>query len=77
MQTHTEYESKMRDPEEGRTPAAWAAVAIMLVAFVVGTLGVCLQVWWVFWLGVAILILGAVVGKGMAMMGLGQFPKGQ
>lgn len=70
-------ESKMRDPEEGKTPAAWTAVIIMLVAFVVGTLGVCLQQWFVFWLGVALLVVGAIVGKGMAMMGLGQYAKGE
>lgn len=69
-------ETRMRDPEEGRTPAAWTAVTIMLIAFVVGTLGVCIAQPWMFWLGVALIVVGAVVGKVMAMMGMGQYPKG-
>ncbi|MFA7266883.1 MAG: HGxxPAAW family protein [Candidatus Nanopelagicales bacterium] len=69
-------ESQMRDPEEGRTPAAWTAVTIMLIAFCVGTLGVCIAQPWMFWLGIALLVVGAIVGKVMAMMGLGQYPKG-
>ena len=75
-EVQTRDESQMRDPEEGRTPAAWTAVTIMLIAFVVGTLGVCIAKPWMFWLGVALIVVGAVVGKVMAMMGLGQYPKG-
>ncbi len=66
----------MRDPHEGNTPAAWTAVIIMLIAFVVGTLGVVIAQPWVFWAGVALLIVGGIVGKLMAMAGLGQYPKG-
>lgn len=69
-------ESQMRDPEEGQTPAAWTAVIIMLIAFVVGTLGVCINQPWMFWVGVGLLVVGGIVGKVMAMMGLGQYPKG-
>jgi hypothetical protein len=69
-------ESLMRDPLDGNTPAAWTAVIIMLLAFVVGTLGVTIAQPWLFWVGVGILIVGAIVGKAMAMAGLGQYPKG-
>lgn len=75
-QVQTRDESQMRDPEEGRTPAAWTAVTIMLIAFLVGTVGVCIDQSWMFWLGVVLLLVGAIVGKVMAMMGLGQYPKG-
>jgi hypothetical protein len=69
-------ETHMRDPEEGNTPAAWTAVTIMIIAFIVGTVGVCLAQWWLLYVGFAMVIVGAIVGKVMAMMGLGQYPKG-
>lgn len=52
--------------------AAWTAVAIMLVGFTVAGLGVVLLNWWVFGAGLGIVVLGAVVGKVMSAMGLGQ-----
>jgi hypothetical protein len=58
----------------GHTPAAWTAVGIMLLGFVVGGVGVVLAELWLFWVGVAMVALGAVVGKVMSMMGLGQAP---
>ncbi|MDP2013145.1 MAG: HGxxPAAW family protein [Actinomycetota bacterium] len=56
----------------GNTPAAWTAVTIMMIASVVGTLGVMMSNWVVFWIGVALVVVGAIVGKVMQMMGLGQ-----
>ena len=43
----------------------------MLIAFCVGTLGVYIAKPWMFWLGIALIIVGAIVGKVMAMMGPG------
>jgi len=63
--------------EEGSTPAAWTTVIIMLVAFVIGTLGVCLAQPMIFWGAVVLLVLGGVVGKVMASMGYGQYPNGK
>ena len=57
----------------GSTPAAWVAVFISLVAFVVG--GVALVFtppnWPMFWVAVALLPVAMVVGKVMSAMGLG------
>ncbi|MGI9136633.1 MAG: HGxxPAAW family protein [Candidatus Nanopelagicales bacterium] len=58
--------------DHGSTPAAWTVVVIVTIAFIVGTLGVMLANWVMFWIGVGILILGVVVGKVMAMAGLGK-----
>ena len=55
----------------GNTPAAWTAVAILTVAFILGTLGIVLGNWPMFWVGVALVPIGAIVGKVMAMMGMG------
>ena len=56
----------------GNTPAAWTAVVIMMVAFLIGTIGVVIAKPVVFWIGVALIAVGAIVGKVMAMMGLGK-----
>ncbi|MCA0331288.1 MAG: hypothetical protein LCI03_15490 [Actinobacteria bacterium] len=57
----------------GNTPAAWTAVTIIMVAFVIGAVAVLTANWVLFWIGgVGGCIVGAVVGKVMSMMGYGQ-----
>ncbi len=58
--------------DHGSTPAAWTAVAIIILAFVVGTVAIILANWPFFWVGTGLVVLGGVVGKVMAMMGLGK-----
>ena len=58
----------------GSTPAAWTAVTIVTIAFLVGGIGVLLANVVVFWLGVALIVVGLVVGKVMQMMGMGGKP---
>lgn len=59
----------------GNTPAAWTGAVIIMIAFVVATLGVVMGNWIMFGIGAVLVIVGAVVGKVMQMMGLGQVPK--
>ena len=57
----------------GNTPAAWTAVTIIMVAFVIGAVAVLTANWVLFWIGgVGGCIVGAVVRKVMSMMGYGQ-----
>lgn len=56
----------------GSTPAAWTAVIVMIVGFLVAAVGAVLTDWWVIGVGFAVIALGAIVGKVMSMMGLGQ-----
>jgi hypothetical protein len=56
----------------GNTPAAWTAVTIMFVGFLVSGIAVPLELPWLFFVGLAVVVLGAVVGKVMQMMGMGQ-----
>ena len=58
----------------GNTPAAWTAVVIAILAFIVGGLGTILGNLWIVGLGFLLLIGAAVVGKLMQMAGLGQYP---
>ena len=56
----------------GQTPAAWTAVIIIIIAFLLGTIAVVIGNWPLFWIGgVALTVVGAVVGKVMSMAGLG------
>jgi hypothetical protein len=58
--------------DHGSTPAAWTTVIIITLAFVLGTLAVILGNWPLFWGSVVLVAVGAVVGKVMAMMGMGK-----
>lgn len=55
----------------GNTPAAWTAVAIMFVGFLLSGIALPLDLPWLFFVGLAVVALGAVAGKVMQMMGLG------
>jgi predicted Na+-dependent transporter len=55
----------------GNTPAAWTAVTIMFVGFLVSGFAVPLEMPWLFFVGLVVVAVGAVVGKVMQMMGLG------
>ena len=56
----------------GQSPAAWTAVIIILIAFLIGTVAVVIGNWPLFWVGgVALAVIGAVVGKVMSMAGMG------
>lgn len=58
--------------DHGSTPAAWTTVVIVILAFTVSTLALILGNWPLFWVGVGMVVLGGIVGKVMAMMGLGK-----
>jgi hypothetical protein len=43
-----------------------------MVAFLVGTIGVVIQNWPVFWVGVALVPVAGIAGKVLALMGFGK-----
>ncbi len=55
----------------GRTPANWTGASIVMIAFVLGTVGVVLAQPLVFWLGVILLAVGAAIWKVMLGMEYG------
>jgi hypothetical protein len=61
----------MAESHHGSTPAAWTAVTLILVGFLVGAVGLVIGNWLVFWVGVAIGVVAIVVGKVMQAMGMG------
>lgn len=59
------------DPGHGHSPAAWTAVIIMMVAFVIGTFAFWFEAVWLVWVSAVILVLGPVVGWILAKAGYG------
>lgn len=64
----------MSDSHEGHghTVAAWTAVSIAMVGFLVGCIGVVIATPMVFWIGVALLPIAGIAGKVLALMGYGK-----
>ena len=58
----------------GNTPAAWTCVVIVLIGFTVGGIGLVIYNMSVFWLGVALLPAGMIVGMIMSKLGMGAEP---
>ncbi|HQR79327.1 MAG TPA: HGxxPAAW family protein [Actinomycetota bacterium] len=62
----------MYDNHHGRTTAMWTGTTIVMIGFFVGTFALTMALPWLFWIGVALVPIGAIVGKAMAMAGMGQ-----
>jgi hypothetical protein len=61
----------------GNTPAAWTAVVVALLGFVVGGVGLMLDPveMAIFWVGVAIVVVAGILFLVMAKMGLHESPR--
>ena len=59
------------DPGHGHSPAAWTAVIIMMIAFVVGTIAFWIVSTWLFWVAAALVVIGPIVGWILAKAGWG------
>jgi hypothetical protein len=55
----------------GNSVAAWTAVTIICLGFVIGAIAFPLGSAILFWVGIAVSLLGIVAGKVLAMMGFG------
>jgi multisubunit Na+/H+ antiporter MnhG subunit len=55
----------------GNTIAAWSAVGIAILAFVISGIGLMVYSWPTFWVGAVILVIAPVVGVILAKMGYG------
>ena len=59
------------DPGHGHSPAAWTGVVIMLSAITMGTIAYWFDVPWLVWVSAGLVLVGALVGWGMAKAGYG------
>jgi len=55
----------------GNTPAAWSAVVVALLGFLIGSIGLMLSPlnYVVFWIGVAVVVISGVLFLVLAKMG--------
>jgi len=56
----------------GRTVAAWTTTWTVVLGGVVAALGVTFVLAWLFWVGLAVMIGGVVLGKVLQLLGHGQ-----
>lgn len=56
----------------GNTVAAWVGVSIMLLAFIVGSVGILIDDWTVFGASVGLFFVGPIVGLVLQKLGFGQ-----
>lgn len=58
--------------DHGHTLAAWTAVGIAMLAFLIGCIGVVVARPTIFWIGIALLPVALIVGKVLALLGFGK-----
>jgi len=67
------YLPKVAPPtNHGRTTAAWVTVSVAMLGGVVSAVAVLAAKPWLFWVGLAVIVVGLVVGRLLKMLGLGQ-----
>lgn len=59
------------EPGHGSSPAAWAAVTVMLVAFAIGTLAFWFEIVWLVWASAGLVFVGLLVGLLLKRAGYG------
>ncbi|MET0713311.1 MAG: DUF6704 family protein [Mycetocola sp.] len=59
------------DLGHGHSPAAWTAVVVMLLAFLIGTVAFWLDWAWLVWASAGLLVVGALLGWILAKAGYG------
>ena len=62
----------MSGNNHGQTVAAWTLSIIVMVAFLVGSIGVVLDNRSIFWTGVGMIGVGLIAGKVLSALGYGK-----
>ncbi|GAB3669955.1 hypothetical protein GCM10027589_38270 [Actinocorallia lasiicapitis] len=52
----------------GGSPKSWVAVSVIFIGFLVGGLGLPLQIWPLFWAGVGIAVVGGILAAAVGIM---------
>jgi hypothetical protein len=71
MDSHADNMDSRAD-NHGQTPAAWIAVIISTLGFLIGAYAILVSSPLIFWIAVAVIFLGGIVGWILKAMGFGQ-----
>jgi hypothetical protein len=52
----------------GATVGAWVISAVIVLAFVLGGVALIIHTWWLFWVSVAIFVIGVIAGRAIHIM---------
>jgi len=63
--------SEVEELGEGHSPAAWTTVVVSLLGIAIGTVAFFLAVVWLVWVGVAITLVGFLLGFVLSKAGYG------
>jgi hypothetical protein len=58
--------------DHGHTIAGWTVSGLLMLASVVATVGIVIQNWTMFWIGIALVPVAGIAGKILALMGFGK-----
>lgn len=56
----------------GNSVAAWTAVGVILLGALISALALPFALVWLFWVGLVVIVIGAVLGKVLTAMGFGE-----
>lgn len=59
------------DPGHGHSPAAWTAVVVMLLGFVIGTVAFCFEQPVFVYVGFGVIVVGLILGWILSRAGYG------
>ncbi|MGA1837078.1 HGxxPAAW family protein [Herbiconiux sp. 11R-BC] len=63
--------SEIEELGEGHSPAAWTLVVVSLLGIALGTVAFFLEIAWLVWVGVAITLIGFLLGWVLGKAGYG------
>ncbi len=58
----------------GNSPAAWTAVGVIVLGSLISAIAVPFSLIWLFWVGIVVIVIGAILGKVLSAMGFGEQP---
>ncbi len=56
----------------GNSVAAWTAVGVIVLGALISSIAIPFALVWLFWVGLVVIAVGAVLGKVLTAMGFGE-----
>lgn len=56
----------------GNSVAAWTAVGVIVLGSLISSIALPFALVWLFWVGIVVIVIGAILGKVLTAMGFGE-----